>query len=97
MKTRTPKQSIFDRDAQWTQPWPRVQSQVDVLYCTRHKNHENVVLKSGNKHLKVTVYIVTNVILTLKKVTITVTKLHRMKVTSNKLLFQSNCPNSDLR
>ena len=32
VKTRKPEQSIVSREAQWTQPWPRVQSQVDVIY-----------------------------------------------------------------
>ena len=31
-KTQTSEQSIVDREAQWTQPWWRVQSQVDVLH-----------------------------------------------------------------
>ena len=32
VKTWTPEQSIVSCEAQWTQPWPRVQSQVDVIH-----------------------------------------------------------------
>ena len=32
VKTRKLEQSIVSREAQWTQPWPRVQFQVDVIY-----------------------------------------------------------------
>ena len=32
MKTRSPEQSIVGHETQWTQPWPRVRSQVDVIH-----------------------------------------------------------------
>ena len=32
MKTQTPEQYIVGPQAQWTQPWSRVQSQVDVIH-----------------------------------------------------------------
>ena len=35
MKTRTPEQSIVSCETQWTQPWPRVQSQVDIIHFVR--------------------------------------------------------------
>ena len=31
MKTRSPEQSIIGHETQWTQPWSRVRSQVDVI------------------------------------------------------------------
>ena len=34
-KTRSPKQSIVSHEAQWTQRWSRVQSQVDVIHLVR--------------------------------------------------------------
>ena len=35
MKTRSPEQSIVGHETQWTQPWPRVRSQVDVIHLVR--------------------------------------------------------------
>ena len=32
VKTRSPEQSIVGHETQWTQPWPRVRSQVDVIH-----------------------------------------------------------------
>ena len=32
VKTRKPEQSIVSHEARWIQPWPRVQTQVDVIY-----------------------------------------------------------------
>ena len=32
VKTWTPEQSIVSREAQWTQPWSRVQSQIDAIH-----------------------------------------------------------------
>ena len=32
MKTQSPEQSIVGHETQWTQPWPRVRSQVDVIH-----------------------------------------------------------------
>ena len=32
MKTRSPEQSIVGHETHWTQPWPRVRSQVDVIH-----------------------------------------------------------------
>ena len=34
-KTRSPEQSIVSHEVQWTQPWWRVQSQVDVIHLMR--------------------------------------------------------------
>ena len=34
-KTRSPEQSIVSNEAQWTQAWSRVQSQVDVIHLVR--------------------------------------------------------------
>ena len=35
VKTRSPEQSIVGHETQWTQPWSRVQSQVDVIHLVR--------------------------------------------------------------
>ena len=35
MKTRSPEQSIVVHETQWTQPWSRVRSQVDVIHLVR--------------------------------------------------------------
>ena len=35
MKTRSPEQSMVGHETQWTQPWPRVRSQVDVIHLVR--------------------------------------------------------------
>ena len=35
VKTRSPEQSIVGHETQWTQPWPRVRSQVDVIHLVR--------------------------------------------------------------
>ena len=35
MKTRSPEQSIVGHETQWTQPWSRVRSQVDVIHLVR--------------------------------------------------------------
>ena len=35
VKTQIPEQSIVGPEAQWTQPWPRVRSQVDVIHLVR--------------------------------------------------------------
>ena len=32
VKTRSPEQSIVGHETQWTQPWSKVQSQVDVIH-----------------------------------------------------------------
>ena len=32
VKTRSPEQSIVGYETQWTQPWSRVRSQVDVIH-----------------------------------------------------------------
>ena len=32
VKTRSPEQSIVGYETQWTQPWPRVRSQADVIH-----------------------------------------------------------------
>ena len=34
VKTHTPEQSIVSCEAQWTQPWSRVQSQVDAIHTS---------------------------------------------------------------
>ena len=34
-KTRSPEQSIVGHETQWTQPWLRVRSQVDVIHLVR--------------------------------------------------------------
>ena len=48
-KTRSPEQSIVSHVAQWTQPWSRVQSQVDVIYLV-HSKGAGVM---SNPHLRV--------------------------------------------
>ena len=35
VKTRSPEQSIVSHETQWTQPWSRVRSQVDVIHFVR--------------------------------------------------------------
>ena len=35
VKTRSPEQSIVGHETQWTQPWSRVRSQVDVIRLVR--------------------------------------------------------------
>ena len=35
VKTRSPEQSIVGHETQWTQPWSRVRSQVDVIHLVR--------------------------------------------------------------
>ena len=35
MKTQSPEQSIVGHETQWTQPWSRVRSQVDVIHLVR--------------------------------------------------------------
>ena len=34
-KTRSPEQPVVSHETQWTQPWSRVQSQVDVIHLVR--------------------------------------------------------------
>ena len=46
VKTRSPEQSIVSNEAQWTQPWSTVQSQVDVI----HLVHSTGAIMS-NSHL----------------------------------------------
>ena len=46
VKTRSPEQSIVGHETQWTQPWSRVRSQVDVI----HLVHSTGTIMS-NPHL----------------------------------------------